>query len=168
MMKEFWESKYRPERAFEALQPTASSFQPTSSTNQFVGYIDRLRQEAFEKVMANQVEGDEYERYCSKMVEWPENDDPITWWLQEKQRLEYPTLHKMAINILSIPAMSADVERLFSSAGLTLSNRRNRMGTDMLEALESLKSWLKIRDFEWDQEATGIKHSDSGSGDSSE
>lgn len=53
----------------------------------------------------------------------------------------------MAINILSIPAMSADVERLFSSAGLTLANRRNRMKPAMLEALESLKSWFKIDDY---------------------
>jgi len=53
----------------------------------------------------------------------------------------------MALNILSIPAMSADVERLFSSTGLTLSDRRNRMGEGLLEALECLKSWYKIKEF---------------------
>ena len=76
-----------------------------------------------------------------------DKNDPIAWWMQETQRRDYPNLSKMAINILSIPAMSADVERLFSSSGLTLSNRRNRMSTEMLEALECLKSWLKIKDF---------------------
>jgi hAT family C-terminal dimerisation region len=55
----------------------------------------------------------------------------------------------MAINILSIPAMSADVERLFSSVGLTLSNRRIRMSPELLEALESLKLWMKITDLSW-------------------
>jgi hypothetical protein len=53
----------------------------------------------------------------------------------------------MALNILSIPAMSADVERLFSSAGLTLSDPRNRMGEALLEALECMKSWYKIKDY---------------------
>lgn len=53
----------------------------------------------------------------------------------------------MALNILSILAIAADVERLFSSAGLTLTDRRNRMGVDLLEALECLKSWNKIKGF---------------------
>jgi hypothetical protein len=42
--------------------------------------------------------------------------------------------------------MSAELERLFSGAKITLSNRRNRLGADVFEALECLKSWLKIRD----------------------
>jgi hypothetical protein len=53
----------------------------------------------------------------------------------------------MALNMLSIPAMAADVKQLFSSAGLTLIDRRNRMGIDLLEALECLKSWNKIKEF---------------------
>jgi hypothetical protein len=53
----------------------------------------------------------------------------------------------MALNMLSILAIAADVERLFSSAGLTLTDRRNRMGVDLLEALECLKSWNKIKEF---------------------
>jgi hypothetical protein len=43
--------------------------------------------------------------------------------------------------------MSADVERLFSSCGLTLEDRRNRIGPELLEALECLKSWQKITEF---------------------
>jgi len=44
--------------------------------------------------------------------------------------------------------MSAEAERLFSSCKITLTNRRNRLGADLLEALECLKSWLKITDRE--------------------
>lgn len=152
-MKEFWQSKYMPEQSSQSYNTSPCSFRTATSTNQFKRYQDQQKQRAFEKAMEYQAEGDDYERYCAAPIEWPENDDPITWWLQEKQRLEYPSLYKMAINILSIPAMSADVERLFSSAGLTLSNRRNRMSTDMLEALESLKSWLRIKDFDWKLES---------------
>lgn len=47
--------------------------------------------------------------------------------------------------MLSILAIAADVERLFSSVGLTLTDRRNRMGVDLLEVLERLKSWNKIK-----------------------
>jgi hypothetical protein len=40
------------------------------------------------------------------------------------------------------------LKRLFSGAKVTLSDRRNRLGTDVFEALECLKLWLKIRDKE--------------------
>ena len=36
----------------------------------------------------------------------------------------------MALDILSIPAMSADPERLFSGAKLTISDRRTRLGIE--------------------------------------
>ena len=54
----------------------------------------------------------------------------------------------MAIDYLSIPAMSTDAERLFSSCKITLTDRRNRLSDDILEAIECLKSWLKIADQE--------------------
>lgn len=44
--------------------------------------------------------------------------------------------------------MSAQAERLFSSAKITLSDRRNRLGSNVLKVLEYLKSWLKIVDKE--------------------
>ncbi len=44
----------------------------------------------------------------------------------------------MALDILSIPAMSADPERLFSSAKLVLTDLRNRLGMDLLEAFECI------------------------------
>jgi hypothetical protein len=49
--------------------------------------------------------------------------------------------------------MSAEPERLFSSARITITDRRNRLGSDTIEALECLRSWCGIRD----QEAELIK-----------
>ena len=61
----------------------------------------------------------------------------------------------MALDILSIPAMSADPERLFSGAKITISDRRNRLGIYTVEALECLKSWLKIEVLIDDDEEDG-------------
>jgi hypothetical protein len=36
--------------------------------------------------------------------------------------------------------MSAEPERLFSGAGITVTERRNRLGAESIEALECLKS----------------------------
>jgi hypothetical protein len=49
----------------------------------------------------------------------------------------------MALDYLTVPAMSAEPERVFSAAKLTLSDRRCRMGDDAVEALECLKSWQR-------------------------
>jgi hypothetical protein len=48
----------------------------------------------------------------------------------------------MALDILSIPAISAEPERLFSSAKITITDRRNRLGIESIEAIKCLKSWL--------------------------
>src|ERR1700709_1148556 len=68
-----------------------------------------------------------------------------SWWLEERQQRLYPNLSKIALDILTIPAMSAAPERLFSSAMITISDRRNRLHSDTTEAIECLKSWTKIQ-----------------------
>jgi len=49
----------------------------------------------------------------------------------------------MALSIHSIPAMSAEVERIFSSSKLLNLDRRNRLGDDVICALECMNSWEK-------------------------
>jgi hypothetical protein len=46
----------------------------------------------------------------------------------------------MALNILTILAILAAPERLFLSANITISDRRNRLYSDTIEAIECLKS----------------------------
>ena len=56
----------------------------------------------------------------------------------------------MALDLLSIPAMAADPERLFSSAKITITDRRNRLGIEVIEVVECLKSWYKVDEFSLD------------------
>jgi len=90
---------------------------------------------------------DEYARYCSSQridLRKGVSFDARKWWSETSRRLEYPNLSKMALDLLSIPAMSASPERLFSTAKLTVTDRRNRLSPQGIEALECLKSWYKI------------------------
>jgi len=48
----------------------------------------------------------------------------------------------MAIDLLSIPAMSAEAERVFSGARRQISWSRASLGEDMIEKMECLKHWL--------------------------
>ena len=52
---------------------------------------------------------------------------PFAWWTREEQRLEYPRLHKMAIDELSIAPMSVKAERVFSGARRPISFDRARL-----------------------------------------
>jgi hypothetical protein len=47
------------------------------------------------------------------------------------------------LDYLTITAMSAEPQRVFSAAKITLSDRRCRMEDDAIEALECLKSWQR-------------------------
>jgi hypothetical protein len=49
----------------------------------------------------------------------------------------------MAFSIHSIPAISAEVERVFSSSKLLISGCRNRLGDEVICAAECMKSWEK-------------------------
>jgi hypothetical protein len=71
------------------------------------------------------------------------------WWLEDTQQTLYPNLSKMALDILSIPAMSAEPERLFSDTKITLQDRRNRLGIGTIEAIECIKSWSRTHNLAW-------------------
>jgi hypothetical protein len=68
----------------------------------------------------------------------------------------------MAIDILLIPAMLADLERLFSSAKLVITDLRNRLGMGIIKAFECLKSWYKLNvwqgDSKWLEDIVGVEH----------
>jgi len=54
-----------------------------------------------------------------------ENDDPLLFWKEQNHIL--PNLSKLAKKIFCIPALSAQVERAFSSAGVVISQRRTNI-----------------------------------------
>ena len=49
----------------------------------------------------------------------------------------------MAAEILSIPAMSAECERLFSSGGLMVTPLRSQLEASTIGLAQTLRSWLK-------------------------
>jgi hypothetical protein len=146
-MRAFWETKYKPvESDFEGLIKIP---EPTRSTNSFKVWKQEIQKE---QALDNGPR-DEYIQYCKAPREYPK--DARQWWLERTQQMKYPNLARMALNILSIPAMSDEPERLFSSAGLTLTDRRNRAGIDLVEALEQLKSWYKVEEYEMEDPVAG-------------
>jgi len=59
--------------------------------------------------------------------------DPVSWWKSLKRiskTVEIQNLADVMIHLLSCPASSASVERVFSSFGLVHTKLRNRLGVD--------------------------------------
>jgi hAT family protein len=68
---------------------------------------------------------------------------PLSWWLQPQQQQNWPCLANMAVDVLSIPAMSDEPERIFSGGRRTVSWERMRLGEQTIQAAECLKSWFR-------------------------
>jgi hypothetical protein len=94
------------------------------------------------------VEFNELDQYLSSLTVTSFSLKPIYWWLEPTQQSTFPNLSRIAVDILSIPAISAEPERLFSSAKITITDRRNQLKSDTIEALECLKSWYNIPTFD--------------------
>ena len=98
------------------------------------------------KIQAKQRRGkgaqDEFERFITTPAESIDTP-PLSWWLESSQRRTYPALSKMAIDVLSAMAMSAELERVFSAARRTILWTRARLNSKTIEQLECLKHWQK-------------------------
>jgi hypothetical protein len=68
--------------------------------------------------------------------------DVLAWWLEDSQLGQFPLLSQLAVTLLSIPAMSAEPERVFSGARRTISWERAKLGAELIEWLICYKHFL--------------------------
>ena len=73
----------------------------------------------------------EVTRYFETVESLADSVDLLEYW--ESQSHEYPLISAVAVDILAIPATSAPVERVFSSAGESTAGKRNRLSDKNLE-----------------------------------
>lgn len=70
----------------------------------------------------------------------PFKADPIEFW--KKQQHAFPALSRVTRKYLCIPATSASSERTFSTTGLIITEKRNRLKPDIVSAMVFLHgSW---------------------------
>jgi hAT family C-terminal dimerisation region len=89
---------------------------------------------------------DEYREYCKEArLPIPDASEVsptmlLDYW-QGKEKT-WPNLTRLAFDALSIPAMSAECERCFSSAGNMISDSRYSLAPDTIEACECNRHWI--------------------------
>lgn len=85
---------------------------------------------------------DEYDHYIEpgrEKVNESKQLNPIRWW--QNREAEYPILSQLAFDLLSIPAMAAGVERVFSGTKELITDRRNALDIESIQANECFRNW---------------------------
>jgi hAT family C-terminal dimerisation region len=109
---------------------------------------EKQNQNAFQRIKEQRNQSsrpkslDEYEDFCIE-TSYDPGILPLQWWLQDIQKKRFPKLSILAIEIFSIPAMSAEPERIFSGGRRTIRWDRASLSIETLEMLECQKDWMK-------------------------
>jgi hypothetical protein len=80
----------------------------------------------------------------SPPFELQEHETLGQYWVRLRKHKSTNRLARMAIDMLGIPAMSSDCERVFSQAKLRITGQRHRLKPDIIKASQCLRAWLII------------------------
>jgi hypothetical protein len=86
---------------------------------------------------------DQFERFQDRDLDDELPAGTLQYWVDRLHDPRQSRLAHMGVELMSIPAMSDEPERLFSSEKLLISDQRNRLGDDIIEASEYLKCWVE-------------------------
>lgn len=131
-------------RAFQALW---AEYNTSPSVLQRPKVLSNDMDDAIDSIMDPTIPGsddtgeDEYDRWrrseprAGKGTEYANN--PIKYWVMMRDR--YPSLSKLALDVLSIPASSCECERMFSELGDLLEPRRRGIHPQLLAAIQCVR-----------------------------
>lgn len=149
MVSDLWLTEYS---GLEIETPNQSASESESDTDQLDGSPPRKKPRFFDPFAPNAfrrlsdissdevINGDEYEAWINTREKGDRRiRDPRAYW--HSKRHEYPRLAQMAFDLLTVQAMSAECERLFSAAGRLLSPLRSQLDIQLVGMILVLRSW---------------------------
>lgn len=151
MVKELWLEEYKGQYS----KPAAALSDDNGPAPQIIDSVVKAKN-AFTSLKAHKrlkltnpmeiprAEFDELEQYLeTNLVSPPKEEykrfDCINYWID--RLTSSPDLARFALDMLAIPPMSDEAERVFSAAKILLSDRRSRLKMDIIEANECLRHW---------------------------
>ncbi|WKT54006.1 HAT, C-terminal dimerization domain [Fusarium oxysporum f. sp. vasinfectum] len=140
LIQKLWEEEYRD---LPAQWEISSSNLPAAMRAREYNPFDSFQDELISSTRHGHDEAtDELERWLStKQDIYTTYDNPLEYW--SAKRFEYPRVAKMAIDILSVPAMASECERTFSSAGSMVSPKRSHLDASTIAVTQTVRSWLR-------------------------
>ena len=147
LVRELWEEEYKGKYGAAPAVIEATAHNPPQQQNpddRFGGLHKHKQLRPQSKVSA-----DHYQAFVTTDRE-DQRVDALEFW---NSRLKtQPDMARFALDMLAIPMMSAECERVFSSAKHLITDSRNRLNPDIIEASECLKHWLGKPEKKGDQE----------------
>ena len=109
----------------EAVEPPMKRFHHLSRL------LEEKVKEGIQEVAKSPPGKQELENYLQNFQPLSEEIDAVQFWIDAEKT--YPLLPSIAVDILTIPAASTPIERVFSVAGESTSGKRNRLADKNLE-----------------------------------
>lgn len=120
----------------------AAKRQRTQYYSPFERYKDEARIHRYEEERDTDKAEDEYARWQLDLLPTDSDiRDPREYW--HAQRFKYPRLSRMAMDFMTVQAMSAECERLFSAAGRMVTPLRSQLEASTIAICQVLRSWLQ-------------------------
>ncbi|KAF5236049.1 hypothetical protein FANTH_11424 [Fusarium anthophilum] len=135
-----WEEEYRD---LPAQWEISSSNLPAAVRAREYNSFDSFQDELISSTRHGHDEATaELERWLStKQDIYTTYDNPLEYW--SAKLFQYPRVAKMAIDILSVPAMASERETTFSSAGSMFSPKRSLLDASTIAITQTVRSWLR-------------------------
>ena len=109
----------------------SSSNDPWANWSQHVGHQRKQRSKQ-----------SEYDMYLKDELVPPDvNLDVLEWWKVNGHK--YPTISRMAHDVLAIPASTVASESAFSTGSRVISDYRSRLTSETVNALICLQDWMR-------------------------
>ncbi|KAM3554984.1 hypothetical protein ARSEF4850_006205 [Beauveria asiatica] len=142
IVQSVWDEEYKTLDIPLAYQDEpAAKRQRTQYYSPFERHKDEARIHCEEKRDTDKAE-DEYARWQLDLLPTDSDiRDPREYW--HAQRFKYPRLSRMAMDFMTIQAMSVECERLFSAAGRMVTPLRSQLESSTIAICQVLRSWLQ-------------------------
>jgi hypothetical protein len=154
LVRELWEDEYKGKYSSHSAAAVDSQGNDSSQSrnpDDLFGGLHRHKQ----LNLKSKLSVDRYTAFISTDCE-DKGTDALEFW--NTRYSTQPDLARFALDMLAIPMMSAECERVFSSAKHLLTDTRNHLNPDIIEANECLRHWFgKPEEDEADQGAEESK-----------
>ena len=129
-MRKLWDEVYKPQTEQATTRPAVA--QGAQSFNGFTNWVQQqIDREHADELFIYLNES------CLQTAD-ARSFKSFDWWLETTQQNRYPHLARMAMDVLTIPAMAASTERLFAEC--KASCERSRTSPDTLKEIHLLRS----------------------------
>ncbi|KAJ0129435.1 ATP-dependent DNA helicase tlh1 [Fusarium oxysporum f. sp. albedinis] len=143
MVQDLWERKYRDLEVDDPEIELPANKRLKTSRNKFTAWRTKKRGLTTGGISVTESPIQSPAQSPRSSVGGLELDEYEQWQRDIEDADASPRLSRMALDLLTVPPMSAESERLFSTPGRVVTKSRNRLDASTIGHCQTLRSWLR-------------------------